>query len=440
MSVPDDPGTGDGDASGTDGVALAATDGAAPGASGAAPPSLRRDLGLFEVVVYGVGLILGAGIYAILGAASGVAGESVPLAFLLAAVVASFTGLSYAELASRFPRGEGDYVYVREAFDSKRLAEFVAALRVFVGVVSAAAVAIAFAGYLTGFVSVSTAVAALALVLVASAVNYWGIDLSAKLNLVFTVAEIGGLAIVIWVGARTWGSVDVFAVPSGGLGVVEATFLVFFAYLGFGSIVNVAEETEDPTRTIPRAVVLAIVITTVLYVLVALSAVGLVDPAALGASGSPLALVAEAGGGAAVGSLVGAIALTSTANTVLILLVSTSRLTYGVSKSEYRSFPTAFSRIHPERQTPHLAIALVAALTVPFVLLDDLVVVAGVANAALLVVFVAVNGALVRLRYVRPEDTSGFTAPLTVGRVSVTAVLGVLTSVGLFVFYLDSLL
>ena len=309
----------------------------------------------------------------------------------------------------------------------------------FVGVVSTAAVAIAFAGYLTGFASVPTAAAALALVLVASAVNYWGIDLSAKLNLVFTAAEIAGLAIVIWVGARTWGSVDVFAVPSGGLGVVEATFLVFFAYLGFGSIVNVAEETEDPTRTIPLAVVLAIVITTVLYVFVALSAVGLVDPATLGTSGSPLALVAEAGGGAAVGSLVGAIALTSTANTVLILLVSTSRLTYGVSKSEYRSFPTVFSRIHPERRTPHLAIALVAALTVPFVLLDDLVVVAGVANAALLIVFIAVNGALIRLRYVYPEDTSGFTAPLTVGRLSVTAVLGVLTSVGLFVFYLDSL-
>ncbi|MFC6784708.1 APC family permease [Halobaculum halobium] len=419
MSAPDDPG---------------ATD-----TTAAAAPSLRRDLGLFEVVVYGVGLILGAGIYAILGAAAGVAGESVPLAFLLAAVAASFTGLSYAELASRFPRGEGDYVYVREAFDNKRLAEVVAVLRVFVGVVSTAAVAIAFAGYLSGFANVPTAAAALGLVLVASGVNYWGIDLSAKLNLVFTIAEIAGLAIVIWVGARTWGTVDVFALPGGGLGIVEATFLVFFAYLGFGSIVNVAEETEDPTRTIPRAVVLAIIITTVLYVLVAFSAVGLVDSAVLGASGSPLAFVAEAGGGAAVGSVVAAIALTSTANTVLILLVSTSRLTYGVSKSEYRSFPTAFSRIHPERRTPHLAIALVAALTIPFVLLDDLVVVAGIANGALLAVFVAVNAALVRLRYVHPEDTSGFTAPLTVGRISVTAALGVLTSLGLFVFYLDSL-
>jgi APA family basic amino acid/polyamine antiporter len=409
------------------------------GATGASSPSLRRDLGLFEVVVYGVGLILGAGIYAILGAAAGVAGESVPLAFLLAAAIASFTGLSYAELASRFPRGEGDYVYVRESFENKRFAEVVAALRVFVGVVSTAAVAIAFGGYLGGFATVPTTAAAFGLVVVASAINYWGIDLSVKLNVVFTAAEVAGLAIVIWVGAGRWGAVDVFAFPSGGLGILEATFLVFFAYLGFGSIVTVAEETENPTQTVPRAVVLAITITTVLYVLVAFSAVGLVDSTTLGASGSPLAVVAEAGGGAAVGSLVGAIALTSTANTVLILLVSTSRLTYGISKSEYRSFPTVFSRVHPTRRTPHLAVALVGALTVPFVLLGDLVVVAGVANAALLVVFIAVNGALVRLRYVAPDADSGFTAPLTVGRVSVTAVLGVLTSVGLLVFYLDSL-
>ncbi|MFC7138147.1 APC family permease [Halobaculum litoreum] len=410
------------------------------GPTEAASPTLRRDLGFVEVVVYGVGLILGAGIYAILGAAAGVAGEAVPLAFLLAAVVAAFTGLSYAELASRYPRGEGDYVYVREALGSKPLAEVVAALRVFVGVVSAAAVAIAFAGYLGGFAGVPTTAAALSLVAAASLVNYWGIDVSAKLNVVFTAAEVGGLAVVIWVGAGTWGTVDVFDAPAGVSGVVAATFLVFFAYLGFGSIVTVAEETTDPTRTVPRALLAAIAVTTVVYVAVAFSAVGLVDPAVLGATESPLSVVAAAGGGAAVGSLVGAIALTSTANTVLILLVSTSRLTYGVSKSEYRSFPTLFSRIHPRRRTPHLAVALVGGLTVPFVLLGDLVVVAGVANAALLVVFVAVNAALVKLRWDRPDEHGGFTAPATVGRVAVTGVLGVLTSAALLAVYLRSLL
>ena len=410
-----------------------------PGASGPSAPSLRRALGLWEVVVYGVGLILGAGIYAILGEAAGVAGEAVPLSFLAAAVIASFTGLSYAELASRFPRGEGDYAYVREAFGAKRPAEVVAFLRVFVGAVSAAAVAIAFAGYLSSFVGVPSTLAAVALVVAASAVNFWGIDLSARLNAAFTVAEVAGLALVIWVGAGSWGSVAVLDAPGGPAGVLEATFLVFFAYLGFGSIVNVAEETEDPTRTVPRAIVIAIAITTVLYLLVAVSAVGVVDWRTLGASASPLALVARAGGGPVAASVVGAIALTSTANTVLILLVSTSRLVYGVSKSEYRSFPTVFSRVHAGRGTPYLAVALVGVLTVPFVLVGDLGQVAALANGSLLVVFLAVNGALLKLRYDRPDAREGFTAPLTVGRLSVTALFGLVTSLGLLVVYLDGL-
>jgi APA family basic amino acid/polyamine antiporter len=139
-------------------------------------------------------------------------------------------------------------------------------------------------------------------------------------------------------------------------------------------------------------------------------------------------------------TVVGAIALASTGNTVLILLVSTSRLLYGVSKSEYRSFPTVFSRIHPSRRTPHFAVALVGGTTVPFVLVGDLGQVAAIANAALLIVFVVVNTALLKLRFDKPQSQDGFTTPLTVGRLSFTALCGVLTSTGLLVFYLYSLL
>lgn len=411
-----------------------------PGVTDAASPTLRRELGLAKVVIYGVGLILGAGIYAILGEAAGAAGESLPISFLLAAIIALFTGLSYAELSSRFPKGEGDYVYVREAFQAKRLAEVVAFLRVFVGVVSAAAVALAFSGYLSAFVEVPPIMTAIGLVAVASAVNFWGISTSAKLNVIFTLAEVAGLVLIIWVGRGSWGEVEVLSSPTGVTGIMGAAFLVFFAYVGFGSIVNIAEETEDPTRTIPKAILLSIGITTVLYMLVAISAVGVVDWQTLGDSASPLALVAQAGAGAVSGTVVGAIALASTGNTVLILLVSTSRLLYGVSKSEYRSFPPLFSRVHSHRRTPHFAIALVGGTTIPFVLLGDLGQVAAISNAALLVVFVIVNAALLKLRFDEPESRGGFTTPLTVGRLSFTALCGVLTSTGLLFFYLYSLL
>lgn len=397
---------------------------------------LERELGLFGATVYGVGLILGAGIYAILGEATGVAGESVVLSFLLAAVIAALTGLSYAELASLYPRGEGDYIYVRAAFGNKRLSEVTALLRILVGVVAAAAVALAFAGYLSSFLpGLPTVAVAVGLVVATAAVNYWGIETSARLNVLFTAVEVLGLLVVVAVGIQTWGTVDPVDAPRGGSGTVQAAFLVFFAYVGFGSLVNIAEETRDATRRIPQAILLSIGITTVLYVAVALSAVAVVDWQTLGTSPSPLALVAGRGWGPAAGGILAVIALFSTTNTVLILQISTSRMLYGVSKAEYHSFPAVFSRVHPDRRTPHYAVSLVGVVTVGFSLVGDVGAVAGLANLVLLVVFVLINGALLVLRYREPDRERGFRAPGNVGRLSLTAVGGVLTSLGFIGFY-----
>ena len=396
---------------------------------------LRRELGLLEAVVYGVGLILGAGIYAILGEATGVTGGSIVLAFGLSAIIATLTGLSYAELASIFPKAEGDYIYVREAFDRELVSDIAALGRLSMGVISSAAVALAFAGYLTTFVSVPLVPVATATVVAAALVNFWGIDLSTKINILFTAIEVAGLVIIIAIAAPALDPGQAMHAPNGAIGIINAAFLIFFAYIGFGSVVNLAEETEAAAVTIPRAIILSIGITTLLYVLVGLSAVSLVDWQALGASASPLADVAQAGWGAAGATLLAVIALFSTMNTVLILQISTSRLLYGVSKSEYHVFPARFSRIHPDRRTPHYAVGLVGTVTLPFILIGDIGAVAGLANVMVLVVFVLVNLALLRLRYDRPDVERGFRAPLNVGWVSVTALGGVFTSLGLIVFY-----
>ena len=397
---------------------------------------LRRELGLLETVVYGVGLILGAGIYAILGEATGVTGGSIVISFLLAAAIAALTGLSYAELASIFPKAEGDYIYVREAFNRELLSDLTAVGRLFMGVISTAAVALAFSGYLSAFVDVPPIPVAVLLIVGMGLVNFWGIELSTRINILFTAIEVLGLLIIIWLGGGSWGNAQVLQTPNGLFGVVHAAFLIFFAYLGFGSIVNLSEETENATVTIPRAIVLSIGITTLLYVFVGLSAVALVDWQTLGQSASPLAAVALAGWGPLGSTLLAVIALFSTTNTVLILQISTSRLLYGVSKSQYHVFPAVLSRVHPSRQTPHYAVALVGVLAIPFVLLGDIGLVAGLANFMLLLVFVLVNAALLKLRFSQPRVERGFRTPLNVGRLSLTAVAGVLSSVGLMLFYL----
>ena len=397
---------------------------------------LRRELGLLETVVYGVGLILGAGIYAILGEATGVTGGSIVISFLLAAAIAALTGLSYAELASIFPKAEGDYIYVREAFNRELLSDLTAVGRLFMGVISTAAVALAFSGYLSAFVDVPPIPVAVLLIVGMGLVNFWGIELSTRINILFTAIEVLGLLIIIWLGGGSWGNAQVLQTPNGLFGVVHAAFLIFFAYLGFGSIVNLSEETENATVTIPRAIVLSIGITTLLYVFVGLSAVALIDWQTLGQSASPLAAVALAGWGPLGSTLLAVIALFSTTNTVLILQISTSRLLYGVSKSQYHVFPAVLSRVHPSRQTPHYAVALVGVLAIPFVLLGDIGLVAGLANFMLLLVFVLVNAALLKLRFSQPRVERGFRTPLNVGRLSLTAVAGVLSSVGLMLFYL----
>lgn len=401
---------------------------------------LKRAVGLLEASVYGVGLILGAGIYAILGEAVAETGESIILAFLLAAGVATFTGLSYAELASRYPKGEGEYLYAWAAFGNKRLSEVTALLRVLTGIISAAAVALAFGGYLAAFVPFSIAPVAVGLLLGMSAINFWGIETSAKVNLLFTAIEIGGLLFIIALGFGTWNSVDFTAFDQGTSGVLGATFLLFFAYVGFESLVNIAEEMETPSRTIPRAIGISIAVSTVVYVLVALSALGLVDWAVLADSTAPLATVAQAGWGDSAFVALSVIALFATSNTVLIVLVSTSRVVYGVSKAEYNSFPSVFARIHPTRKTPYVAVGLVTAVTIPFALVGDLGVVAGLANVALLAVFVVVNLSLLKLRYAGEAQDSGYRAPLNVGRFSVTALVGLFSSLSLIAFYLFQLL
>jgi len=397
---------------------------------------LKRGLGLIQTSVYGIGLILGAGIYAIIGEAAGLAGESILFSILIASLVAALTGLSYCELSSIFPLAEGDYIYVRSAF-GRILSQLTAVLRVFMGVVSAAAVSLAFGGYLHSFLPLSPVIVAVALIALSSAINFYGIELSAKINAAFTAVEVLGLVIIIWLGLGSWGEVDLLQAPFGGKGIIQSSFLIFFAYLGFESVVNIAEETRQPSKTIPRAIIVSLALSTLLYLLVALSSVTLVSWEALGESDSPLALVALEGGGEKVFFVIGIIALFSTSNTVLLTLISTSRFLYGSSRKEYHSlFPSYLSRIHEKRKTPHLAIAVVAFASILFTLGGDVGRVAGWANAFILAVFLLVNLSLVKLRLSHPGLERGFKAPLNLKGLPLTALAGAFSCAALIGFYL----
>lgn len=389
--------------------------------------TLRRDLGLFSATMAGIGIIIGAGIYALIGVAAGQAGNSVWLAFAISAIVAAFTGLSYAELSSRFPKDAGEYIYVGKAFGN-RLAFLTGYLVIASGVISAAAVALGFSSYFSALFKLELAlpIIAIAVLAIFTLINFWGIKQSANFNIVFTILEVLGLVIIIALGFKFLGRVDYLEMPHGLSGVFSAAALIFFAFLGFESVVKLSEETKNPTKTIPRALILALVISTILYILVGIAAVSAIGWETLSTSKAPLADVAGTLFGSSTFTALAIIALLSTANTILIILLATSRIMYGMGANG--SLPKVLGTIHPGRRTPWVAILLTLILSAAFALIGKIGTVAEITNFAVFLSFIAVNASLIYLRYKAPT-TKGFRVPLSIGKFPILPALGIATSI-----------
>lgn len=384
---------------------------------------LRRDLGLGSLTFYGIGLILGAGIYSILGEAAGVAGEALWWSFLLGSLAALLTGLSYAELATMFPRAGAEYVYLREAWPGLAwLGGTLGWVLVVAGMATAATVSMAFAGYASRFVAAPPWALAVALLVVAAALNVVGVREASWANIVLTLVEAGGLVALVIVGARTPGFGDVF-LTAPHAGVLAGAALIFFAYLGFEDIANLAEEAINPDRDIPRAIFIAVAVSTLVYVLVAVASVALLAPDQLAASASPLADAMQAGAPGLAGAL-GGVALFATANTTLILITASSRLLLGLARGG--DGPGLLARTLPGRRTPAAATFLAGAGALLFLPLGGIGLVGSVASMLSLGAFASVNAALVRLRFTHPDTQRPFRVPLALGRVPVPTVLGLL--------------
>lgn len=388
-------------------------------------PSLERHLGLFALIVYGVGDMLGSGIYALIGQAALLMGNAAWLAFVVSMVAALLTGLSYASLGSRYPRAAGAAYITQRAFGFSFLTYVLGLSVVASGLTSFATQSRAFAGYLVGWLGISPSlglVVALGFIVMLTLVNLWGMRESAWLNLVCTAVEVGGLLLVIAVGLRYWGSVNYLEVPAGpagdgglgdtGLGaslVLSGAVLTFYSFIGFEDMINVAEEVKNPRRNFPIAVIVALAITTVVYIAVSVTAVSVMDHAELGRSSQPLvAVVGKAAPGVPPG-VFSAIALFAIANTGLLNYIMGSRMVYGMARQGL--LPAALGRVHARRRTPHVAIFTLMALVMILAISGNIAELASATSAILLTVFIVVNAALLRLQGRADEPKGGFEIP-----------------------------
>ncbi len=394
------------------------------------PTSLRRALGLAEVTFAGLGTILGAGIYALLGAAAGLAGNAVWMAFVISAFMAILTGLSYAELASIFPSAAAEHEYVSHAM-GRRIAFVIGWLSIVASILAVSAVSLGFAGYFVSLTGLTAIPSASLLILPLGFLLFYGIKETALFAVIATFVEAGGVVFVILIGLPHFGDVDLLEMPKGLGGLFQASSLVFFAYTGFEGIVKLAEETKSPEKTIPRALLLSIAISIALYVLVSISAVSVVGWQSLAASPAPFAEVAGQVLGERVFVAISIIALFATSNTSLMFLLAASRITYGMANS--RSLPAIFARVHPRTRTPWVAVLVMTLLSILFLFAGDLAFVAHAMNFTVFLIFIMVNATLVVLRIREPDRKRPFRVPLSLGKIPILPVTAILFSLFLLV-------
>ncbi len=390
----------------------------------AAPPSktqpveLRRALNLPLLTLYGLGVTIGAGIYVLVGKVAGYAGMGAPLSFLGAAILVAFSALSFAELAVRMPKSAGEALYVREGFGSPRLGLIVGLMVVASGVISSSVIVQGAVGYLQQLLPLPTTLGIILVIAILVVVAVWGITQSVTLAGIVTVLEISGLLLVIGAGLLAEPRPD-FAVSDfapqlhaeAWFGVLAGITLAFFAFIGFEDMVNVAEEVKQVEYTLPRAILLTLIVSSLLYIVVAAIALKVLSPAELTASSAPLAEIWQRGFSSAPGVL-SVIAVFATLNGALIQMIMSSRVLYGLGCQG--ALPAIVSRLHPRTQTPVIATALVGAVILALALSFSLERLAELTSAVVLAVFTLVNMALVRLKLTRPAPSSGLRVPLAV--------------------------
>jgi amino acid transporter len=366
--------------------------------------ALRRSLTVGPLLFYGLAVIIGAGIYVAIASVIGRAGAAAPLSFLLAGVAAGMTGLCYAELASRFPEASGAVVYVKQGFGSDRAAQLTGVALTLAVAIAAASIASGAVHYLALLVDLPPTALIALLVATFTLLAMAGVRESVGVAAVVGAVEILGLVVAAAAGFLGAPAFDIATMLPASFtawqSVVAGAFIAFFAFIGFESLVNMAEEAKDPGRTVPYSIVGAVLVSTLLYVVVA---------AALVFSGrggqSPLIDLFQ-GPYATLFAAVGALAI---ANGVLVEIMMLARLFYGMARR--RQLPALLGRVHPRARTPIGATALAGGIVLATALLVPFERLLALANALTLGIFAIVDIALWRIQRRQPAAEGVFAVP-----------------------------
>jgi len=365
-------------------------------------PSLKRTIGLPMLTLYGLGTILGAGIYVLVGKVALFAGSYAPIAFILAALLAGLSGYSYAALSSRYPRSAGEAVYIQAAFGIRLLSTIVGWMVILTGIVSAATIANGFVGYLQVFVAISDFWAITLLLFSMTLLAIWGVSESVIATAVTTVMGIIGLLLILLFSAPAFLTIperlpDMMPpIADGGIwfGILLGAFLAFYAFIGFEDMVNMAEEVKAPEQTLPKAIIAAIIISSLFYYLIALAAVLQLPLSELSNSKAPMADIMHKHSEQAAW-FISLISLAAIVNGALVQIIMGARVLYGMGKQSLA--PKWLAEVHHSFQTPHIATGMIGFVVWLLATNFDLTTLAKITSFIILLVFLLVNLSLIKI-------------------------------------------
>jgi amino acid transporter len=395
---------------------------------------LKRTIGLPLLLFFGLGNILGAGIYVLIGKVSGEAAMYAPVAFLVASLVAGFSAFAYSEMSARYPLSAGEAVYINEGFHITALSRLTGLLIAFAGMVSAATLSRGFYGYFYTFFQAPELLVITAIILLMGLLTIWGISQSVGVAALLTVIEISGLLLIIWAGKDILSSVpaqiDILLPPlqsSVWSGIMLGAFLAFFAFIGFEDMVNIAEEVKNPHRTLPAGILLSLLIATLFYALVTLIAVLALDQNTLAESKAPLADILSATSDINP-KIISSIGMFAIINGALIQMIMASRIFYGMAKKGW--IWKGLAKVSNKTQTPVTATWLVIVIILSLALWFPLETLARSTSYLILIVFALVNAALISIKRNQPPVEGVLNIPIWV------PVAGFISSISLVLFQL----
>jgi APA family basic amino acid/polyamine antiporter len=374
-------------------------------------------MSLANATIYGIGSIVGAGIYVLIGVAAGLAGNQLWLSFLVAAIIAGITALSYAKLSSFFSKAAAESFFAQKAFNHKGISFFLGYLPLILGLISAAAVSWGFATYFKLFTNTNALIVAFAVLALCVIINLCGLKMASKLNAILTGISVLGLVIIIFFGIPHIGTVNILEAPSTTnlfqqvTNIFAAGAIMIFAFLGFEQLANISEEIKESKKNVPKAILLSLGICTILYILISIVAVNVIPyselahaaDASIPLTEGPLAKVAEqliSHGG----FWISLIALFATSSTILIIISVAARILYGLA--EQKLLPEILLQTN-KNGTPWISILMVFFFSSILLFSGNLNSLGSLVSIGTFLLFAFVNLSLIKLNRKKHTMLSG---------------------------------